>query len=131
MTPRKLCSPAVTLCSSVQSDLSAPWLHTVARPQVLRGACYLTQIATRVLRGKAMAMSDSLTAEACLQGAATQVWACVAKDLESHSGSYLSNCHISKPSKAALDDDLANGLWQLTHEQLRAALKGHQQAALM
>ena len=56
-----------------------------------------------------------------VQGAATTVYAVTAAELEGKSGSYLANCAVATPSKAALDDKLAAGLWDLTHKQLQEA----------
>ena len=57
-----------------------------------------------------------------LQGAATQVYACVAEELEGRSGSYLASCRVATPSRKARDDALATDLWELSHAQLVQAL---------
>jgi NAD(P)-dependent dehydrogenase (short-subunit alcohol dehydrogenase family) len=48
------------------------------------------------------------------QGAATTVYAAVASDLES--GTYLEDCHVSRPSREAQDDTLAERLWEVSEK---------------
>lgn len=55
------------------------------------------------------------------QGAATQVWAAVHPDAAAHSGAYLADCNVSKPSKHARDPALAARLWEVS-EALAARL---------
>jgi NAD(P)-dependent dehydrogenase (short-subunit alcohol dehydrogenase family) len=55
------------------------------------------------------------------QGAATQVWAAVHPDAAAHSGAYLADCNVSKPSKHGRDAALAARLWEVS-EALAARL---------
>jgi NAD(P)-dependent dehydrogenase (short-subunit alcohol dehydrogenase family) len=55
------------------------------------------------------------------QGAATQVFAATASELEGESGAYLSDCAIDRPSRDALDDDLGRRVWKLTEEHVARA----------
>ena len=48
------------------------------------------------------------------QGAATQCYAAVHPDLATTSGAYLSDCAVLEPIAAALDDQLADALWDWT-----------------
>ena len=75
------------------------------------------------------------------QGAATTIYACVAPELESLSGSYFSDCQLyspengfwsnstCKPSKMALDDKLATAVWDKTESLIQAALEEEQAVA--
>ena len=64
------------------------------------------------------------------QGAATQVWACTAPELEGRGGLYLEDCHIPGPSKDlmqqngyapwALDAEAAARLWPLSEKLVGA-----------
>ncbi len=45
------------------------------------------------------------------QGAATQVWAAVHPGAAAHSGAYLADCNVAKPSRHAGDEALAERLW--------------------
>lgn len=57
------------------------------------------------------------------EGAQTQIMLAVDPDLESVTGKYFSDCHEVKPSKAALDTELALWLWaksaKLIHEKYK------------
>jgi len=56
-----------------------------------------------------------------LQGVATSVYAATAPELEGHSGAYLENCRIKKPSTTGRDPQQAARLWAVTEEQIAAA----------
>ena len=58
------------------------------------------------------------------QGAATQIYAAIAPELEGRHGAYLCDCAVSKPSKQAQDSHLATQLWDTTEQQLSEALQG-------
>jgi NAD(P)-dependent dehydrogenase (short-subunit alcohol dehydrogenase family) len=48
------------------------------------------------------------------QGAATQVWAATAPELDEHGGAYCADCHVTDPY--ATDSSEATRLWQLSAE---------------
>ncbi len=50
------------------------------------------------------------------EGAATTVYAATAPELDDHSGAYLSDERVSRPSALALDDELAARLWAHSEE---------------
>jgi WW domain-containing oxidoreductase len=54
------------------------------------------------------------------QGAATQVWAAVHPDAAAHSGAYLADCNVAKPSKHGRDAALAERLWAVSEELAEA-----------
>mmetsp|Transcript_5619 Transcript_5619/g.16050 ORF Transcript_5619/g.16050 Transcript_5619/m.16050 type:complete len:300 (-) Transcript_5619:287-1186(-) len=58
------------------------------------------------------------------QGVATTIYAAVAPELEGHSGAYLNDCRIVKPSKPAQDPQQASKLWEVTTAQLAAVKSG-------
>jgi NAD(P)-dependent dehydrogenase (short-subunit alcohol dehydrogenase family) len=60
------------------------------------------------------------------QGAATTLYACLAKDLdkEENRGAYLVDCNIAKPNKEARDNEgiKRKALWEVTDKQIQEAL---------
>lgn len=65
------------------------------------------------------------------QGAATTMYACLAPQLERFSGSYLSDCDVAEPNRAAYDPsgEIRDRLWAVTEEQLRQAYHRTDEAA--
>jgi NAD(P)-dependent dehydrogenase (short-subunit alcohol dehydrogenase family) len=55
------------------------------------------------------------------QGAATSVYAATAADLAGKSGSYLSDCAVTKPSPEGADDAIAAKLWEVSERLVGAA----------
>ena len=48
------------------------------------------------------------------QGAATSVYAASNRSITDHSGAYLIDCRIAEPSTLALDEKLAQDLWNMS-----------------
>jgi len=53
------------------------------------------------------------------KGAETLVWLVDSPDVADDSGGYFADCHPAKPSSAALDDDAARRLWEVSEQQTR------------
>ncbi|XP_073686613.1 retinol dehydrogenase 12, like [Garra rufa] len=53
-----------------------------------------------------------------VQGAQTTIYCAVAPELETESGKYYSDCAPAKCSQAAMDDEVAQRLWQLSCKML-------------
>lgn len=53
-----------------------------------------------------------------VQGAQTTIYCAVAPELETESGKYYSDCAPTNCSRAALDDDVAQRLWELSCKML-------------
>ncbi|XP_060778124.1 retinol dehydrogenase 12, like [Neoarius graeffei] len=54
-----------------------------------------------------------------IQGAQTTIYCAVAPELETESGSYYSDCAPASCSNAAMDDDMAQRLWDLSCQMLK------------
>ncbi|XP_060726030.1 retinol dehydrogenase 12, like isoform X2 [Tachysurus vachellii] len=54
-----------------------------------------------------------------LQGAQTTIYCAVAPELETESGKYYSDCAPANCSSAAVDDDMAQRLWDLSCQMLK------------
>ncbi len=54
------------------------------------------------------------------QGAATSVFSAVATELQGQSGAYLSNCAVVAPSREGQDAELAEKVWALSEQAIRA-----------
>ncbi|KAG7336116.1 hypothetical protein KOW79_000809 [Hemibagrus wyckioides] len=54
-----------------------------------------------------------------LQGAQTTIYCAVAPELETESGNYYSDCAAASCSSAAMDDDMAQRLWDLSCQMLK------------
>ena len=52
------------------------------------------------------------------QGAQTSIYCAVSEEMEGVSGQYLADCKIGKPSKAAMDDEVAERLWQVSAQMV-------------
>ena len=50
------------------------------------------------------------------EGAQTTIYCAVDESLEGISGKYFSDCKVTSSSKASLDDDMAEHLWQVSTE---------------
>jgi NAD(P)-dependent dehydrogenase (short-subunit alcohol dehydrogenase family) len=50
------------------------------------------------------------------QGAATTVYAAVSPELAGETGAYLEDCHVSRASREAADDALADRLWEISEK---------------
>lgn len=64
------------------------------------------------LMTKVIQLFAPLFSRSIAQGAASQCYLAVNPDCESVSGEYFADCNPTKPSKYALDKDLANQLWE-------------------
>ena len=60
----------------------------------------------------AMGLARPLFLKTIPQGAATQTWAAVHPDAAQHSGTYLADCNVSRPSAHGRDDALSEKLWE-------------------
>ncbi len=56
------------------------------------------------------------------QGAATQCFVAVRPELEGVSGEYFADCKIAKPSPNAMDEKLADRLWEYSNESIKSYL---------
>ncbi|KAG1944271.1 retinol dehydrogenase [Pimephales promelas] len=61
----------------------------------------------------AMLMAKPFT-KTSVQGAQTTIYCAVAPELETESGKYYSDCAPAKCSRAAMDDEMAQRLWELS-----------------
>lgn len=55
-----------------------------------------------------------LTLKSPYEGAQTSICLCVAPELENVTGKYFADCREASPSTSAMDDDLAQKLWELS-----------------
>lgn len=55
------------------------------------------------------------------QGAATTVFACVAPELEGHTGLYLADSNEKRPHRDAMNDGLVERVWTLSEQRVRDA----------
>lgn len=62
----------------------------------------------------------SMILTSIMQGAATSVYAATSPDLAGQSGAYLAGCKVVTPSQQAQDSELAQKLWTVTEQQLKA-----------
>jgi NAD(P)-dependent dehydrogenase (short-subunit alcohol dehydrogenase family) len=90
---------------------------------------HLTHDDLRMLgeRARQRAESGQTSFKQISQGAATQLWACTAPELEGQGGLYLEDCQVSGPepcpggvgvARYALDPEAAGRLWALSEETL-------------
>ena len=52
------------------------------------------------------------------QGAQTSIYCAVLEKMEGVSGQYLADCKIVKPGKLAMDDEVAEKLWQVSAQMV-------------
>ena len=51
-----------------------------------------------------------------IEGAQTTIYCAVDEAVEGVSGKYFVDCKVTQPSKAAVDDDMAERLWKVSAE---------------
>lgn len=68
----------------------------------------------------AFTVGAKLFSKSIPQGAATTVYAATAPELDGHSGAYLIDCALGQSSKAGRDDALAEQVWALSEQAVKA-----------
>ena len=57
-----------------------------------------------------------MTMKSPIEGAQTTIYCAVDEAVEGVSGKYFMDCKVTQPSKAAVDDDMAERLWKVSAE---------------